>query len=163
MILCGHDFNFSSMDADDLERMFTAQEHQNAVAERTKGKYELYTPDWFRVQCRIFMDYMDEVLGEGASELLGLNGHNWNKCQTVAMEFRAAIEAERAASAAALKQNLPVPQDRAQRRKQKKHKPHNRSEGFHPAVTVSPKPLEAADKAARRAELMRELAALDND
>ena len=53
----------------------------------------------------------------------------------------------------------PIPQNRAQRRQQKKHKPRSRSEGFAPAVQMVER---VDDKAARRAELLRELNALEH-
>ena len=53
----------------------------------------------------------------------------------------------------------PIPQNRAQRRQQKKHPPHRRSEGFGPAVQMVER---VDDKAARRAELLRQLNALEH-
>ena len=53
----------------------------------------------------------------------------------------------------------PIPQNRAQRRQQKKHPPRSRSEGVAPAVQMVER---VDDKAARRAELLRELNALEH-
>ena len=69
--------------------MLAAQTRQQERA-RTEGSR--YTPEndypaWLRFQCRIFMDYLDDVLGEGASEKLGLDGSNFNACLTVSKAF----------------------------------------------------------------------------
>lgn len=70
MIINGIEFDFSTLNANDVDRMLAAQTRQQERA-RTEGSR--YTPEndysaWLRFQCRIFMDYLDEVLGEGASE-----------------------------------------------------------------------------------------------
>lgn len=69
MIINGIEFDFSTLNANDVDRMLAAQTRQQERA-RTEGSR--YTPEsdypaWLRFQCRIFMDYLDEVLGEGAS------------------------------------------------------------------------------------------------
>ena len=122
---------------------------------------------WLRFQCRIFMDYLDEVLGEGASEKLGLDGSNFNACLTVSKAFAEAMAAEKASASALIHpteeraqvsaaqvsaaQAIPAPMNREQRRAAAK---------AHPAV-VDFRAQEAA-KAARRAQLKAELEALDN-
>ena len=89
MIINGIEFDFSTLNANDVDRMLAAQTRQQERA-RTEGSR--YTPEsdypaWLRFQCRIFMDYLDEVLGEGASEKLGLDGSNFNACLTVSKAF----------------------------------------------------------------------------
>ena len=81
MTINGIDFDFSTLNANDVDRMLAAQTRQQERA-RTEGSR--YTPEsdypaWLRFQCRIFMDYLDEVLGEGASEKLGLDGNNFKR------------------------------------------------------------------------------------
>ena len=154
--------------------MLAAQTRQQERA-RTEGSR--YTPEsdypaWLRFQCRIFMDYLDEVLGEGASEKLGLDGSNFNACLTVSKAFAEAMAAEKASASALIHpteeraqvsaaqvsaaqvsaaQAIPAPMNREQRRAAVK---------AHPAV-VDFRAQEAA-KAARRAQLKAELEALDN-
>lgn len=149
--------------------MLAAQTRQQKRA-RTEGSR--YTPEndypaWLRFQCRIFMDYLDEVLGEGASEKLGLDGNNFNVCLTVSKAFAEAMAAEKASVSALIHpaeeraqvsaaqvsaaQAIPAPMNREQRRAAAK---------AHPAV-VDFRAQEAA-KAARRAQLKAELEALDN-
>ena len=174
MIINGIDFDFSTLNANDVDRMLAAQTRQQERA-RTEGSR--YTPEndypaWLRFQCRIFMDYLDEVLGEGASEKLGLDGSNFNACLTVSKAFAEAMAAEKASASALIHpaeeraqvsaaqvsaaqvsaaQAIPAPMNREQRRAAAK---------AHPAV-VDFRAQEAA-KAARRAQLKAELEALDN-
>ncbi len=169
MIINGIEFDFSTLNANDVDRMLAAQTRQQERA-RTEGSR--YTPEndysaWLRFQCRIFMDYLDEVLGEGASEKLGLDGSNFNACLTVSKAFAEAMAAEKASASALIHpteeraqvsaaqvsaaQAIPAPMNREQRRAVAK---------AHPAV-VDFRAQEAA-KAARRAQLKAELEALDN-
>ena len=164
MIINGIEFDFSTLNANDVDRMLAAQTRQQERA-RTEGSR--YTPEndypaWLRFQCRIFMDYLDEVLGEGASEKLGLDGNNFNACLTVSKAFAKAMATEKASVNALLHpvegdvhasaaQAIPATMNREQRRAAVK---------AHPAV-VDFRAQEAA-KAARRAQLKAELEALDN-
>ena len=161
MIINGIDFDFSTLNANDVDRMLAAQTRQQERA-RTEGSR--YTPEsdypaWLRFQCRI---YLDEVLGEGASEKLGLDGSNFSTCLTVSKAFAEAMAAEKASVSALIHpteeraqvsaaQAIPAPMNREQRRAAVK---------AHPAV-VDFRAQEAA-KAARRAQLKAELEALDN-
>lgn len=102
MIINGIEFDFSTLNANDVDRMLAAQTRQQERA-RTEGSR--YTPEndypaWLRFQCRIFMDYLDDVLGEGASEKLGLDGSNFNACLTVSKAFAEAMAAEKASVSA---------------------------------------------------------------
>jgi len=164
MIINGIDFDFSTLNANDVDRMLAAQTRQQERA-RTEGSR--YTPEsdypaWLRFQCRIFMDYLDEVLGEGASEKLGLDGSNFSTCLTVSKAFAKAMAAEKASASALIHpaeeraqvsavQAIPAPMNREQRRAVAK---------AHPAVVDFRAQEEA--KAARRAQLKAELEALDN-
>ena len=142
MIINGIDFDFSTLNANDVDRMLAAQTRQQKRA-RTEGSR--YTPEnnypaWLRFQCRIFMDYLDEVLGEGASEKLGLDGNNFNACLTVSKAFAEAMAAEKASVSALIHpaeeraqasaaQAIPVPMNREQRRAVAKQKKTGPSQG----------------------------------
>lgn len=168
MIINGIEFDFSTLNANDVDRMLAAQTQQ----ERARTEGSRYTPEsdypaWLRFQCRIFMDYLDEVLGGGASEKLGLDGSNFNACLTVSKAFAEAMAAEKASASALIHpteeraqvsaaqvsaaQAIPAPMNREQRRAAAK---------AHPAVVDFRAQEEA--KAARRAQLKAELEALDN-
>ena len=146
MIINGIEFDFSTLNANDVDRMLAAQTRQQERA-RTEGSR--YTPEsdypaWLRFQCRIFMDYLDEVLGEGASEKLGLDGSNFNACLTVSKTFAEAMAAEKASVSALIHpaeeraqvsaaQAIPAPMNREQRRAAgvHKHTPCVESTGAH--------------------------------
>lgn len=76
MIICGQEFEFSLMNANDLDRFEDANERmQRRSAEESeqfrRGGVRL--GDHARAQARIAMDCIDEILGAGASARLGLN------------------------------------------------------------------------------------------
>lgn len=164
MNLRGYDFPFSSLNANDAERMQAATQKSQARARAEGGRYtpkgDSY-PAWLRFQCSVFMEYLDDILGAGASEKLGLDGSDYGECIKVAQEFQKAMAAEKDIAVAQLPSaQQSVPQNREQRRKEKKHRPN-------PPIAL-PAPQTAAamvtrvDKQARREQLLRELEALDN-
>lgn len=135
MIINGIEFDFSTLNATDVDRMLAAQTRQQ---ERARMEGSRHTPEsdypaWLRFQCRIFMDYLDEVLGEGASEKLGLDGSNFSTCLTVSKAFAEAMAAEKASVSALIHpaeeraqvsaaQAIPAPMNREQRRAAGVHK-----------------------------------------
>lgn len=161
MIICNQEFNFSALNADDIDRMEAASKQQisraKAEAKRLAQENASYS-DILRSQCRVLMDYFDEVLGDGASQRLGLTGSDLGKCTQVAIEFKAAIEAEKAAAKAAVAVPLEPQGNRAQRRAERKHNKHKHNK-HKPPVSY---PAAQPDKAERRKQLLAELAALEN-
>lgn len=117
MIICGQDFEFSALNANDLERMEAAQKHMRRASETETRRPKKGYADALRGQCRLVMDYLDELLGDGASELLGLDGNDFGACTRVVEAFKQAIRAEQSA----VQQAMAVPQNRAQRRAKAKH------------------------------------------
>lgn len=172
MTILDQEFNFSTLNATDVDRMLAATEKQKQRAAAEGGRYTpegSSYPDWLRFQCRLFMDYLDEVLGEGASARLGLDGSNFNDCMKVSQAFAEAMAAEKqgvvdfvrpdptpAQPTAAL---ISAPMNRAQRRAAAKAHPAKLA--AYPAVSDFQK--READKADRRKQLLAELAELDND
>lgn len=138
MLICDQEFAFSTLNADDIDRMDAAQKHLEtasaAEAERAKTTNAGYA-DALRGQCRLIIAYLDEVLGEGAAAKLGLTGSDLGACTAVVESFRQSIEAEKAAMPGL---------NRAQRR-------------------VLAKQPDATDKATRRRQLIAALAELDHD
>lgn len=116
MIICGQEFAFSALNANDVERMETAQKHQQ---EANAAEQERYTaenvsyPGILRSQCRMMMDYLDEVLGEGASERLHLDDGDFGAVLKVCESFKQAIAAEKAAINGQLSASLETPRNRA--------------------------------------------------
>lgn len=117
MVICGQEFDFSVLNANDLERMEAAQKHMRRASETETRRPKKGYADALRGQCRLVMDYLDELLGDGASELLGLDGNDFGACTRVVEAFKQAIRAEQSA----VQQAMAVPQNRAQRRAKAKH------------------------------------------
>ena len=138
MNICGQEFEFSALNANDVERVETAQRHMEAASDREKQRQHTGMADILRGQCRLVMNYLDEVLGEGASERLGLDSNDFGACTRVMNAFKDACTAEQET----VKQAAAVPMNREQRRaqtkQQHKQKPVSRSEGFHPQVVSRP-------------------------
>lgn len=153
------EFDFSPLNANDIERMDQekAQLDRETEAERQRLQRERVSyADGLRGQCRLLMHFLDGVLGDGASARLGLDGNDLGKALEVVVEMTRVVNEGRKKFALPA---APIPQNRAQRRQQKKHPPRSRSEGFGPAVQMVER---VDDKAARRAELLRELNALEH-
>ncbi len=159
MNLRGYDFPFSSLNANDAERMQAATQKSQARARAEGGRYtpkgDGY-PAWLRFQCSVFMEYLDDILGAGASEKLGLDGSNYGECIKVAQEFQQAMAAEKDIAVAQLPSaQQSVPQNREQRRKEKKHRPN-------PPIALPASQTAAAMVARVDKQARRELEALDN-
>lgn len=153
------EFDFSPLNANDIERMeqAKAQLDRETEAERQRLQRERVSyADGLRGQCRLLMHFLDGVLGDGASARLGLDGNDFGKALEVVVEMTRVVNEGRKKFALPA---APIPQNRAQRRQQKKHPPRSRSEGVAPAVQMVER---VDDKAARRAELLRQLNALEH-
>lgn len=153
------EFDFSPLNANDIERMeqAKAQLDRETEAERQRLQRERISyADGLRGQCRLLMHFLDGVLGDGASARLGLDGNDLGKALEVVVEMTRVVNEGRKKFALPA---APIPQNRAQRRQQKKHPPRSRSEGVAPAVQMVER---VDDKAALRAELLRELNALEH-
>lgn len=98
MTIRNHKFSFSAFNADDIERVEQAQAklQQASVQEAQRVQQEQCSyAERIRGQCRLIMAFLDEVLGEGAAQLLGLTGSNLADCRDVVEEIKAAIAAEK--------------------------------------------------------------------
>ena len=126
MVICGQEFEFSLMNANDLDRFEDANERmQRRSAEESeqfrRGGVRL--GDHARAQARIAMDCIDEILGAGASDRLGLNENYMAPIYDVIEELGNAFAAEKQRYTARAAQ----PMNREQRRavaKQKKTVPY---------------------------------------
>lgn len=156
------EFDFSPLNANDIERMeqAKAQLDRETEAERQRLQRERVSyADGLRGQCRLLMHFLDGVLGDGASARLGLDGNDFGKAMEVIVEMTRVVNEGRKKFALPDGSFAPISQNRAQRRQQKKHPPRSRSDGFGPAVQMVER---VDDKAARRAELLRQLNALEH-
>lgn len=156
------EFDFSPLNANDIERMeqAKAQLDRETEAERQRLQRERVSyADGLRGQCRLLMHFLDGVLGDGASARLGLDGNDLGKALEVVVEMTRVVNEGRKKFALPDGPAAPIPQNRAQRRQQQKRPPRSRSEGVAPAVQMVER---VDDKAARRAELLRRLNALEH-
>lgn len=159
MVICGQEFDFSLMNANDLDRFEDANERmQRRSAEESeqfrRGGARL--GDHARAQARIAMDCIDEILGAGSSARLGLDENNMAPIYDVIEELGNAFSAEKQRYAAKPAQLM----NREQRRAQAKKGKHNPPVSY-PAPPAS-RMVERVDNAARRKQLLAELAALEN-
>lgn len=153
MLICGQEFEFSLMNANDLDRFEDANEQmQNRSAEESeqfrRGGVRL--GDHARAQARIAMDCIDEILGAGASDRLGLNENYMAPIYDVIEELGNAFAAEKQRYAAKPAQ----PMNREQRRAEQKARQRTRTAGrivevskplhMAPMVTVHTAPADAA-------------------
>ena len=126
MVICGQNFDFSVLNANDLDRFEDAQEKmqaRNAAQTERFHRGGIRLGDHVRTQTRIAMDCIDEILGAGASTRLGLDENNMAPVYDVLEELGNAFAAEKQRYAAKPAQ----PMNREQRRaaaKQKKTVPY---------------------------------------
>lgn len=99
-----------------------------------------------RASCRIFVQYITDVLGQDAAQLLGLDDNDLGKAMQAVDSMVEGIKADRGALDSLLTKYGVSPMNREQRR----------------AVAFKPAGAQAS-KAARRQELLAQLAALEND
>lgn len=143
--VCGQEFAFSALNAKDLERMeYAGEQMQQAFAQlqdKTADPLEMV-----RASCRIFVQYITDVLGQDAAQLLGLDDNDLGKAMQAVDSMVEGIKADRGALDSLLTKYGVSPMNREQRR----------------AVAFKPAGAQAS-KAARRQELLAQLAALEND
>ena len=159
MVICGQNFDFSVLNANDRDRFEDAQEKmqaRNAAQTERFHRGGIRLGDHVRAQARIAMDCIDEILGAGASDRLGLDENNMAPIYDVIEELGNAFAAEKQRYAAKPAQPMNREQRRAQAKKGK-HKPPV----SYPAPPAA-RMVERVDNAARRKQLLAELAALEN-
>ena len=134
--VCGQEFAFSALNASDLERLDAAQQHLKQRSTEDAARFKgASMAEILRSQCRQIMDFLDEVLGVGASQRLGLDGNNLGECAQMVYQISQAIrEQQSLAPKAGLVHTG--------------------------ALNIQ---LAPPSKAARRQELLAQLAALEND
>lgn len=169
MVICGQEFEFSLMNANDLDRFEDANERMQRRSAEEAEQFRrggIRLGDHARAQARIAMDCIDEILGAGASDRLGLNENYMAPIYDVIEELGNAFAAEKQRYAAKPAQ----PMNREQRRAEKKARQRTQTAGrivSQPPVSYPAPPaarmVERVDNAARRKQLLAELAALEND
>ena len=125
MVICGQEFEFSLMNANDLDRFEDANERMQRRSAEEAEQFQrggVRLGDHARAQARIAMDCIDEILGAGASDRLGLNENYMAPIYDVIEELGNAFAAEKQRYAAKPSQPMNREQRRAQAKKGK-HKP----------------------------------------
>lgn len=169
MVICGQEFDFSLLNANDLDRFEDANERmQRRSAEESEHFHRggVRLGDHARAQARIAMDCIDEILGAGASDRLGLNENYMAPIYDVIEELGNAFAAEKQRYAARAAQ----PMNRQQRRAEQKARQRTRTAGrivetneiirMPPKVTIHEDP---ADRALRLADARVAVDALKDD
>ena len=126
MVICGQNFDFSGLNANDLDRFEDAQEKmqsRNAAQTERFHRGGIRLGDHVRAQTRIAMDCIDEILGAGASTRLGLDENNMAPVYDVLEELGNAFAAEKQRYTARAVQHMNREQRRAQAKKGKQHPP----------------------------------------
>lgn len=125
MVICGQEFDFSLMNANDLDRFEDANERMQRKSAEEAEQFQrggIRLGDHVRAQARIAMECIDEILGEGASDRLDLDENNMAPIYDVIDELGRAFQAEKQRYAAKLAQPMNREQRRAQAKKNR-HKP----------------------------------------
>ena len=174
MVICGQEFEFSLMNANDLDRFEDADERMQRRSAEEAEQFQcggVRLGDHARAQARIAMDCIDEILGAGSSDRLGLNENYMAPIYDVIEELGNAFAAEKQRYAAKPAQPMnreqryaakpAQPMNREQRRAQAKKNRHKPPVSY-PAPPAA-RMVERVDNAARRKQLLAELAALEND
>ena len=148
MVICGQEFEFSILNANDMDRFEDANEQMQQAGRAETERFNL---------------------GAGASDRLGLDENNAAPIYDVLDAINEACKAEKQHYADRIPK--PQPMNRAQRRAEKKARQRTQTAGHivsqqpvsFPAQPPAAQMVERVDKAARRKALLAELAALEND
>lgn len=93
------EFAFSSLNANDIERLERAKakldKAEEAERQRTEQQPSISYAEGIRGQCRIIEAFVDDVLGDGAACALGLDGNDLGKALTVMTELTRAANQEK--------------------------------------------------------------------
>lgn len=171
MVICGQTFDFSPLNANDIERLETANEKMQRAGESELEQFRrggVRICDHMRAQARLVMACIDEILGAGASTRLGLDENDAAPIYDVLDAINEACMAEKQRYTSRIPK--PQPMNREQRRAAAKAQQRTQTAGHiisqqpvsFPAQPPAARMVERVDKAARRKALLAELAALDD-
>lgn len=159
MVICGQEFNFSVLNANDMDRFEDANERmqQAGLAEEERfNRGGVRLGDHMRAQARLVMACIDEILGAGASTRLGLDENDAAPIYDVLDAINEACMAEKQRYTSRIPK--PQPMNREQRRAAAKAQQRTRTAGrivevskpirMAPVVTVHTDPADAALKLA---------------
>ena len=114
MLIHGQEFDFSLLNANDLDRLEDALDEMTREGEAETARCErenVRLGDRLRAQARVSMRGLDKILGAGASARLGLNENDVSRLYDVLDEITQAAAAEKARYS----RLAAAPQNRAQK------------------------------------------------
>lgn len=160
MLIHGQEFDFSLLNANDLDRLEDALDEMTREGEAETARCErenVRLGDRLRAQARVSMRGLDQDLGRRGIRRLGLNENDVSRLYDVLDEITQAAAAEKArySRPAAVPRTAPSAGLRSARRTST-----SRRELSGPACRRQV--VERVDKATRRKQLLTELAALEN-
>ena len=180
MVICGQDFNFSVLNANDMDRFEDANERMQQAGRAEKERFNrggVRLGDHMRAQARLVMACIDEILGAGASARLGLDENDAAPIYEVLDAINEACMAEKQRYTSRIPKPQPMNREqrraaakaqqrraaaKAQQRTQTAGRIVNSQPVSFPAQPPAARMVERVDKAARRKALLAELAALDD-
>lgn len=159
MVICGQEFNFSVLNANDMDRFEDANERMQQAGRAEEERFNrggVRLGDHMRAQVRLVMACIDEILGAGASTRLGLDENDAAPIYDVLDAINEACMAEKQRYTSRIPK--PQPMNREQRRAAAKAQQRTRTAGrivevskpirMAPVVTVHTDPADAALKLA---------------
>ena len=147
MFICGQTFDFSPLNANDIERLETANEKMQRAGESELEQFRrggVRICDHMRAQARLVMNCLDEVLGAGASDRLGLDENDTAPIYDAMNELFAAMDAEQKRYSDRIPK--PQPMNREQRRAAAKAQQRTQTAGH----IISQQPVSFPQPAAAR-------------
>lgn len=117
MVICGQDFNFSVLNANDMDRFEDANERMQQAGRAEEERFNrggVRLGDHMRAQARLVMACIDEILGAGASARLGLDENDAAPIYDVLDAINEAFMAEKQRYTSRIPK--PQPMNREQRR-----------------------------------------------
>ena len=159
MVICGQEFNFSVLNANDMDCFEDANERMQQAGRAEEERFNrggVRLGDHMRAQARLVMACIDEILGAGASTRLGLDENDAAPIYDVLDAINEACMAEKQRYTSRIPK--PQPMNREQRRAAAKAQQRTRTAGrivevskpirMAPVVTVHTDPADAALKLA---------------
>lgn len=130
MIICGQEFNFSVLNANDMDRFEDANERMQQAGRAEEERFNrggVRLGDHMRAQSRLVMACIDEILGAGASARLGLDENDAAPIYDVLDAINEACMAEKQRYTSRIPKTQPM--NREQRRAEKKAQQRTQTAG----------------------------------
>lgn len=147
MVICGQEFNFSVLNANDMDRFEDANERMQQAGRAEEERFNrggVRLGDHMRAQARLVMACIDEILGAGTSTRLGLDENDAAPIYDVLDAINEACMAEKQRYTSRIPK--PQPMNREQRRAAAKAQQRTQTAGH----IISQQPVSFPQPAAAR-------------